>query len=101
MEVIRLKTPCLGCGEPVRAPRCRVCQQKLDYRRNTSEARAPYRDPEYRRNRLELLAEQPSCWRCTAPATTADHIVPISRGGSNARTNLRPACLAHNSGRRS
>lgn len=95
-----LPTPCLDCGELSRSRRCQRCQQKRDYRRNTSQARAPYRDPEYRRNRLELLADGPSCWRCSAPATTADHIRPISRGGSNALANLRPACLAHNSGRR-
>jgi 5-methylcytosine-specific restriction endonuclease McrA len=35
--------------------------------------------------------------RCTLIATTADHIVPLIRGGTNEVTNLRAACLPCNS----
>ena len=54
----------------------------------------------YLRIRLEVLAE--AGWRCEwpgclAPATTVDHIVPVVKGGSNARANLRASCLTHNS----
>lgn len=34
--------------------------------------------------------------RCTRRATTADHLVPRSRGGPDALPNLRPACSACN-----
>ncbi|MEU7773666.1 HNH endonuclease [Micromonospora taraxaci] len=30
------------------------------------------------------------------PATTADHILPVSRGGTNDLANMRPACAACN-----
>ena len=32
------------------------------------------------------------CWMCGAPATQNDHVIPLSRGGSNWPANLRPAC---------
>ncbi|MFI7281708.1 HNH endonuclease [Micromonospora chersina] len=47
---------------------------------------------EYRRNRALLLAPGPTCALCRRAATTADHVVPLSRGGTNDLSNLRPAC---------
>ncbi|MFF4652396.1 HNH endonuclease [Streptomyces sp. NPDC001380] len=48
---------------------------------------------EYRRNRRIVLAGNPLCSLCNLrPAGTADHIVPLSRGGTNNLSNLRPAC---------
>ena len=32
------------------------------------------------------------CWMCGEPATQTDHLIPLSRGGSNWPANLRPAC---------
>jgi 5-methylcytosine-specific restriction endonuclease McrA len=32
------------------------------------------------------------CWMCREPATQTDHVIPLSRGGSNWPANLRPAC---------
>lgn len=37
------------------------------------------------------------CWICGGPPETIDHVIPISRGGSNWPSNLRPACKACNS----
>jgi hypothetical protein len=37
------------------------------------------------------------CWMCGAPATETDHVIPLSRGGSNWPVNLRPACGPCNS----
>jgi 5-methylcytosine-specific restriction endonuclease McrA len=39
------------------------------------------------------------CWICSGVATTADHIVPRSKGGDDAPSNLRPACLSCNARR--
>lgn len=40
-----------------------------------------------------------ACWACAAPGSTVDHIVPLSRGGTNYEGNLAPACKSHNSSR--
>lgn len=38
------------------------------------------------------------CYYCRqAPATTRDHVVPLSRGGSDSIGNILPACLSCNS----
>lgn len=39
------------------------------------------------------------CWMCDRPASTVDHLVPLSRGGTNYEGNLAPACKHHNSSR--
>ncbi|WP_432215188.1 HNH endonuclease signature motif containing protein [Sphingobium yanoikuyae] len=51
----------------------------------------------YRRLCASLLDAEPLCRYCWAegrisPATLIDHIVALSLGGSNDRSNLAPAC---------
>lgn len=41
------------------------------------------------------------CWYCGEPATTVDHVIPRSRGGSDDDSNLLPACGPCNEGKRS
>lgn len=50
----------------------------------------------------ELISEHgPLCYLCgTAEAITVEHMIPLSRGGSNERENLRPACKSCNSSKR-
>jgi 5-methylcytosine-specific restriction endonuclease McrA len=39
-----------------------------------------------------------TCWMCRmAPGTAIDHVIPLSRGGTNWPANLRPACQPCNS----
>lgn len=91
--------PCLDCGRPSPTTRCRACSYLHEKGRRPSFAARGY-DAEYRRNRRTLLADHPTCAICgAAPATTADHVVPRSHGGSNQLANLRPACGPCNSGR--
>ncbi len=47
---------------------------------------------EWRQIRARVLAEEPRCRMCGAKATHVDHIQPISRGGTHARSNLRGLC---------
>lgn len=54
---------------------------------------------EYRDNRAELLRDNPPCWMCGAPATTADHLLEYDRGGTHEMHNLAPACKPCNSRR--
>jgi 5-methylcytosine-specific restriction endonuclease McrA len=37
------------------------------------------------------------CWICKAPYAVMDHVIALSRGGTNWPANLRPACKACNS----
>ena len=36
------------------------------------------------------------CWLCGTAATEIDHVIPLSRGGTNWPANLRPACRSCN-----
>lgn len=91
--------PCIDCGTVTTATRCRGCAYLHEKHRRPSFRQRGY-DAEYRRNRATILANHPTCELChRAPATTADHITPISRGGTSALTNLRPACATCNSRR--
>lgn len=47
---------------------------------------------DYDRNRAIVLAGDPKCTYCPAPATTADHVIAVVKGGTNALDNLVPAC---------
>ena len=44
------------------------------------------------KTRARQLEREPRCRLCHAPATTVDHIQPLSRGGTHARSNLRSLC---------
>ncbi len=88
-------TTCLDCGTPSRGSRCGVHAAERRAHKN-----AVYGEPSYRSVRAAMLG-QPCALRlpgCTGVADTADHVVPLSRGG--ARGGLRPACLHCNSARR-
>lgn len=41
---------------------------------------------------IKSLTDGIPCTYCGAPFVTIDHIVPVAKGGTNARANLTPAC---------
>ena len=45
--------------------------------------------------------EEPFCYACGAPSTSADHIVPVSERPDLrlVRSNVRGSCAKHNEGR--
>ncbi|AHE51736.1 HNH endonuclease [Sphingomonas sanxanigenens] len=55
---------------------------------------------EHERIRAELLQDEPLCRECAkvgrvTAAVIADHIVPLSQGGSGERSNYQPLCRPH------
>jgi 5-methylcytosine-specific restriction endonuclease McrA len=101
---------CLRCGrgfqvwadalkKPSRCPEHRGSS----WDRKPPERDLVYMDPTYRRNRLIAIEREPTChWRlpgCTIRSTTGDHVVPVSRGGSNDLSNLVGACFRCNMAR--
>lgn len=61
---------------------------------------SPYSTAEYKRNRKAVLeANNFVCTYCGGMANTADHVIPVSKGGTNEITNLVPACHDCNSTR--
>ncbi|NBW18808.1 MAG: HNH endonuclease, partial [Caulobacteraceae bacterium] len=69
------------------------------YRTRGSRRGAGQYDRTYRRLRAELLKGDPCCHWCGAPAQVADHLLPLSQGGTNEATNLVPACYRCNNAR--
>ena len=57
----------------------------------------PYNHPTYKANRALLLATNPPCAICSQPATTADHIIELDRGGTHDLGNLQALCRSCNS----
>jgi 5-methylcytosine-specific restriction endonuclease McrA len=100
-----MKRVCLepGCPLLTTATRCpahaRARQAARDAKRGTAAQRGYNR--EYQANRRALLAAGPHLcsWGCGRLATTADHVVPLSKGGGNQLDNLIPACSFCNSSR--
>ena len=47
---------------------------------------------QWRKLRAIILAEHPQCTLCGGTADQVDHIIPVSRGGTDTRSNLRAVC---------
>lgn len=103
-----MKRSCLGLpGQPCgrlfegigsRCPAHRqAVQRQRDLRRGTPSARGY--DWTYQQNRRAVLATGEPCAWCGRPATTADHVVPLAKGGTSALDNLIPCCRWCNSSR--
>ena len=91
-------TPCLRCGNLTTNRRkdrgavlCDVCKGLSERERNAKESRRAYRDPSYR----SYPVNGRTCYLCgeliRVGTGTRDHVVPLSRGGTNDWSNLRPA----------
>lgn len=72
---------CLGCGELIaKGSRCDDCTP-----RNGSTR-------QYRKVRAQVLSGDARCYVCGQPANQADHLTPVSKGGTDDASNLRPIC---------
>lgn len=91
---------CPKCGAIVAGP-CGSCASKraaaFDARRGTAAERGY--GAHHGRWRKMVLARDPLCRHpgCGAPATDADHIVPLARGGTWSLQNGQGLCHPHHS----
>jgi 5-methylcytosine-specific restriction endonuclease McrA len=89
---------CLEDAVPGRS-RCKAHGGKA-WARQPPGRQAAYTSGEYQRNRKIAIAREPTChWRlpgCARKSTTADHLIPVSRGGTNDLANLVGACARCN-----
>lgn len=89
----RLLRPCghPGCPELSSGPYCttHTPARKRDHRPG---ARQRGYGSEWEQIRAQVLAEEPFCRQCGAPAVEVDHVRPLRRGGTHARGNLQALC---------
>ena len=59
-----------------------------------------HKNGQYLKNRQIILAGNPTChWCGTQPATQADHLIEVDRGGGHELENLVPSCAKCNNTR--
>lgn len=87
-----------GCHTLVFGRRCKAHSRK-PWAHAVESRQARGYDAEYERNRRIAMARDKACRYCGAPKSKTDecdHVVPITRGGSNHHSNLVRACeLCH------
>jgi 5-methylcytosine-specific restriction endonuclease McrA len=93
--------PCLDCGALVAAgvARCRECARDHEAQRGSTVERfgsgwAGISAAVLRRDGYECQLRLPGC---TGEATTADHVIPRSQGGTATLDNLQASCRHCNS----
>jgi len=78
------------------ATSCRQCSKMSSYRYQYRKSSAPgFATPSQIRDRWSYYGGM--CWMCGDEADTNDHVKPLSKGGSNWPSNIRPACRSCNS----
>jgi hypothetical protein len=107
-----MKKPCFDCGVPVQGnTMCAECLSKRQPQRR-ERADRPSRqargyDAEYEHNRAVMVEVTRQlnlpCVICghyfePGETITAEHLIPLRRGGTNDLDNLGPACGSCNSG---
>lgn len=96
--MVEIPTSCITCGKLIPYGKSRCKDHGAAWSGVPKARQAAYRDPVYLKNRARLLAGSPTCAfpGCLAKADTADHVRPVSSGGGNEISNLRPMCRLHN-----
>lgn len=93
----RARKRCARCDTIVAPGRTYCAQhQPIGWGAHPSANHQAHTRNERRAFRDAVLAREPRCRVCGAPATEADHIIPVSRGGNNdPDTNGQGLCAKH------
>jgi 5-methylcytosine-specific restriction endonuclease McrA len=88
------------CPYPALPGRSRCREHGSGWDRKPKIRDLAYIDARYKANREIVLRQEPIChWRfegCTLKSTQADHLIAVSRGGSNDLSNLVGSCESCN-----
>lgn len=93
--------PCYTCGTLVEVatreqPRCEKHKKEIHSKYRPERLRQ-YNDSEYQKNRLIVLEHSNYiCFYCLGKATTADHLIPLNKGGTHEICNLVSCCSSCN-----
>jgi 5-methylcytosine-specific restriction enzyme A len=83
----------------IKRGRCRSCLRRYERQRGSATARGYTK--EHQRNAARVIAAHPYCADChSTEDLCADHIVPLSRGGTNELDNYEVRCRSCNTARR-
>lgn len=84
---------------PRRRGRCPECAREYERRRGSAHSRGYAK--EHKRLAAQVIAAHPFCVDCGATTDLcADHVLPISRGGTNTLDNYQVRCRSCNTARR-
>ena len=95
---------CTGCSrafrpEELRRSRCPACIKVYERARGSAHQRGY--DHQHQRLAKQAIAAHPYCADChSTEDLCADHIVPLSRGGTNTPSNYQVRCRSCNTARR-
>ncbi len=101
VDLVATAKPCLTCQRPTRnGPRCPTCNQSHQQQREQRRGTAHQRGYGYRWQQASayvIKRDGGVCRYCGGVATTADHVIPKRRGGTDEPSNLVASCVPCNS----
>lgn len=83
---MKYQTACIECGRPGHGTRCPRHEREHMQRRGASGYQRQRTNQQILDNAMHM------CGLCGGRATEVDHIIPLSRGGSDEARNKRPIC---------
>jgi len=98
--VSTLPRRCLDCRRLTATSPCQACRARREaIRQRGTTAERGYGATWAALSAAVLERDGHTCRYCGRPATTADHVIPKAKGGTDEMSNLVAACRSCNSGK--